>query len=132
MTVFPLRCAFSRRRTIHAFFLAILGEGSAGPSGRPALLSAEKGDCKGLCEGEIEIFFLMFRGSREPDCTTWSGLSRPCGNDSLRHLCSGALACGRIEDLLPQAQRLWRGFNVFVGRNELEGPFEAHNDRRGQ
>jgi len=68
MTVFPPRCDFSRRRTIRDFLFPIESRGFSGPSGRPSLLSAEKGDCKGCCGTETGIFLLMACGRKNlPD-----------------------------------------------------------------
>jgi hypothetical protein len=64
MTVFPPRCDFSLRRTMRCFFFATEGEGFAGPSGRPSLLSVENADCKGCCGTEMGIFLLMIGGRK--------------------------------------------------------------------
>jgi hypothetical protein len=132
MTVFPPRCDFSRRRTMRGFLPTTEGERFAGPSGRPLLLRVEKGDCKGRCGNETGIFLLMdggrqiwqFFGFAQPGVTITMVLC-----DCLRHLCCGAFARSRIEDLLSQPQGLRRRFDIFVGRDELERALQAHDER---
>jgi len=119
---------------MRGFLFTTEGEGFTGPSGKPSLLSAENGDCKGCCGTEMAIF-LLTDGGRQ---TCQFGFAEPgsdsqdSSGDGLRHLRCGTFARGGIEDLLSQPQGLRRGFDVFVGCDEFERAFEAHDNGWGE